>query len=119
QQSSGRQQLAHLPHKTPLPVQPEPELVAQPWDDEEEESLLRAGVTMQFALPQQMGTRTRWLIAAAGIAFLSVSVMITLVLNGIIGISTLRTYGVPNLLAAVIIPVIPAVGIHLLVNFMD
>src|SRR6266567_423331 len=38
-----------------LPRQPAPELVAQPWDEDEEESLLGAGVTMQFALPQRMG----------------------------------------------------------------
>jgi hypothetical protein len=50
----------------PLPVQPEPEMQAQPWDNEEEH-LLGAGVTMQFALPQRMGLRTRWLIAGFGI----------------------------------------------------
>src|SRR2546421_2567011 len=66
---------------TPLPVQPEPELVAQAWDDEEEESLLGAGVTMQFALPHGMGARTRWLIAGAAIAFLAASATITLIIN--------------------------------------
>ncbi|MFL5628970.1 MAG: PrsW family glutamic-type intramembrane protease [Ktedonobacteraceae bacterium] len=104
---------------TPLPVQPEPELVAQSWDDEDEESLLGAGVTMQFALPQRMGTRTRWLIAGAGIAFLVVSATITLVLNSLIGFSALVEYGAPSLLAALIIPVIPAIGINLLVNYID
>ncbi len=105
--------------KTPLPVQPEPELVAQSWDDEDEESLLGAGVTMQFALPQRMGLRTRWLIAGAGIAFLVVSATITPVLNSLIGFSALAEYGAPSLLAALFIPVIPAIGIFLLVNFID
>src|SRR5207248_2968073 len=45
-----------------LPVQPGPELAAQPWDDGEE-NVLGSGVTMQFAIPQRMGVRTRWLIA--------------------------------------------------------
>jgi RsiW-degrading membrane proteinase PrsW (M82 family)/pSer/pThr/pTyr-binding forkhead associated (FHA) protein len=107
------------PTKTPLPIQPEPELTAQPWDDEDEESLLGAGVTMQFALPQRMGLRTRWLIAGAAIAFLVISATITLVLNSLIGFSALVEYGVPSLLAALIIPAIPAIGINLLVNFID
>lgn len=107
------------PAKTPLPIQPEPELAAQPWDDEEEESLLGAGVTMQFALPQRIGLRTRWLIAGAAIAFLVISATITLILNSLIGFSALAEYGVPSLLAALIIPAIPAVGINLLVNFID
>src|SRR6266851_7070840 len=107
------------PAKTPLPIQPEPELAAQPWDDEDEENLLGAGVTMQFALPQRIGLRTRWLIAGAAIAFLVISATITLVLNSLIGFSALAEYGVPSLLAALIIPAIPAVGINLLVNFID
>src|SRR5579883_1755571 len=53
-----------------LPVQPEPELTARPWDDEEDVNLLGAGVTMQFALPQRMGIRARWTIAGIGIAIL-------------------------------------------------
>ncbi|MFL5694940.1 MAG: PrsW family glutamic-type intramembrane protease [Ktedonobacteraceae bacterium] len=115
--SAGRQHSDTA--KAPLPIQPEPELAAQPWDDEDEESLLGAGVTMQFALPQRMGLRTRWLIAGAAIAFLVISATITLVLNSLIGFSALIEYGVPSLLAALIIPAIPAIGINLLVNFID
>ncbi len=117
--SPAGQPKANPAAKTPLPIQPEPELLAQPWDHEEEESLLGAGVTMQFALPQRMGLRTRWLIAGAGITFLVVSATITLVLNSLIGFSALAEYGASSLLAALIIPVIPAIGINLLVNFMD
>ena len=104
---------------TPLPIQPEPELVAQTWDYEDEESLLGAGVTLQFALPQRMGARMRWLIAGIGIAFLAASATITLIINFLIGFSALTNYGAPNLLAAIFIPVVPALGINLLVNFMD
>jgi RsiW-degrading membrane proteinase PrsW (M82 family) len=108
-----------MPSLTSLPVQPEPEFAALPWDEDEEESILGAGITMQFAIPQRMGVRTRWLFAGIGISFLIVSATITFILNGLIGFSALATYGAPSVLAAIIIPVVPALGITLLVNFMD
>lgn len=101
-----------------LPVQPEPELAAQPWDDEDDVNLLGAGVTMQFALPQRMGLRTRWTIAGIGIAILGLSALVTILLNSVIGFSAL-TQGGPFMALILIIPVVPAIGINLLVNFMD
>jgi len=101
-----------------LPVQPEPELVAQPWD-EEEESVLGAGVTMQFALPQRLGLGTRWLIAGVGAAILFISATVTIILNSLIGISALAENGISSIVAALTIPLLPAIGINLLVNFMD
>jgi RsiW-degrading membrane proteinase PrsW (M82 family) len=110
----------HADHQevTPLPLQPSPELEAQPWNVEEE-NVLGAGVTMQFALPQRMGLRTRWLIAGIGVAILVISAIITLIINGLIGLSALAQFGVTNFLAAIVIPAIPALCIILLVNFMD
>ncbi len=102
-----------------LPEQPEPEQEAQPWDDDEEVSVLGAGVTMQFALPQRMGIRTRWLIAGIGIAILLISTMITIIVNSVVGISALAQNGVSSIIAALTIPLVPAIGIFLLVNFMD
>ncbi len=102
----------------PLPVQPEPEMRAQPWDDDEEH-LLGAGVTMQFALPQRMGLRTRWLIAGFGITVLVASTIITIVLNSLIGISSITQNGLSSIMAALIIPLLPALVINLLVNFID
>ena len=102
-------------HVTP-PLDAEP--AAQDWDDDEE-NVLGAGITMQFALPQRMGGRTRWLIAGGGVAILVVSAVVTIVLNGLVGLSALAQYGPLDLLAAIIIPAIPALGINLLVNFMD
>ena len=104
---------------TSLPKQPAPELAAEVWEEGEEESLLGAGVTMQFALPQRMGIRTRWLIAGIGLLFLAISAAITLVLNGLITLSALAEYGVSSVLAAIVIPAVPAIGIFLLVNFID
>ena len=102
---------------SPLPIQPEPEEIAQPWNDEE--NVLDAGITMQFALPQRMGTRTRWVIAGIGFAILMVSAIITIVLNSVIGLSSLALNGPSSIFAALTIPVIPALGINLLVNFID
>jgi len=101
-----------------LPVQSDPELMAQPWD-EEEESLLGTGVTMQFTLPQHMGVRTRWLIAGVGLAILVISAAITIVLSGLLGLNALAQNGISTVLAALTIPLLPAIGINLLVNFMD
>jgi len=101
-----------------LPVQPEPELVAQPWD-EEEENVLGAGVTMQFALPQRLGLGARWLIAGVGVTILFISATVTIILNSLIGISALAENGISSIVAALTIPLLPAIGINLLVNFMD
>jgi RsiW-degrading membrane proteinase PrsW (M82 family) len=74
---------------------------------------------MQFALPQRMGTRTRWLIAGVAITILTISATITIVLNSLIGLSAFQRGGLPTIVAALIIPLLPAIGINLLVNFMD
>lgn len=103
----------------PIPEQPDPEEEPQAWDADEEESVLGAGVTMKFAIPQRMGIRTRWLIAGVGIAILTVSAMITIILNSVVGLSALSQNGVSSVIAALTIPLIPAIGIGLLVNFMD
>ena len=119
QQKQHNQSYLALPSFTPLPVQPEPELAAVPWDEDDEESLLGAGVTMQFALPQRLGVGAKWLIAGVGVAILFISAAATLVLNSLIGFAALARYGLPNILAAIVVPAVPAIGISLLVNFMD
>src|SRR5258708_2846502 len=81
-----------------LPVQPEPELVAQPWD-EEEESVLGAGVTMQFALPQRLGPGTRWLIAGVGVTILFISATVTIILHSLIALSALAQNRLSSLIA--------------------
>ena len=98
--------------------QSEAEQLSPAWD-EEEASLLGAGVTMQFALPQRMGIRTRWLIAGVGISILVISAIITIVLNSVIGISALTQNGPSSIVAALTIPLIPALVINMLVSFID
>lgn len=105
-------------YETPLPPLPDG-YDEQFWSDEEPESVFSGGITMQFALPQRMGTRTRWFIAGIGMAILAVSAIITIILNSLIGFEALEQNGISNVLIDVTIPIIPAVGIFLLVNFMD
>ncbi len=105
--------------RPPARVQPDPEYEAQQWGDDEGEGMLGASVTMQFALPQRMGIRTRWMIAGIGIAILAISAIITIILNSIVGIAALTQNGAASVVAALTIPIIPVVGIFLLVNFMD
>jgi RsiW-degrading membrane proteinase PrsW (M82 family) len=102
-----------------VPEHPDAAQEAQLWEDEENESMRGMGITMQFALPQRMGIRTRWLIAGIGLAILLASAMITIILNSVIGFSALAQNGAASIIAALIIPLIPAIGINLLVNFMD
>jgi RsiW-degrading membrane proteinase PrsW (M82 family) len=109
--------IAQSSGKFPLPPQPDPEHEAQQWEDDE--SLLGASVTMHFALPQRMGIRSRWLIAGIGLAILVISASITIILNSILGIAALTQNGTASIIAALTIPIIPVVGIFLLVNFMD
>jgi RsiW-degrading membrane proteinase PrsW (M82 family) len=116
--STMRGNLVSPPAQIPLPVQPDSEHESQQWGDDEED-MLGASVTMHFALPQRMGNRTRWLIAGIGIAILAISAMITIILNSIVGIAALTQNGATSIIAALTIPVIPVVGIFLLVNFID
>ncbi len=107
------------PALSPLPDQPEPDQIARPWSQEDEEDALGAGITMQFALPQRIGVRTRWLIAGVGFTILMVSAIITIILSSIVGLTSLAQNGPSSILAALTIPLIPALGINLLVNFID
>ncbi len=107
------------PNLSTVPAQSDAQSEPQAWEDEEAESILGAGITMQFALPQRMGVRTRWLIAGIGLAILLTSAMITIILNSVIGLSALAQNGAASIIAALIIPLVPAIGIFLLVNFMD
>ncbi|WP_052888005.1 PrsW family glutamic-type intramembrane protease [Thermogemmatispora carboxidivorans] len=92
-----------------------------PWAEEEseEEDLLGAGITMQFALSPRLGRRMRWLMAGVGLSILAICALMTLILNSFIGINALTQNGASSLLAALTIPLIPALATLLLVNFID
>ncbi|MBX5458038.1 MAG: PrsW family intramembrane metalloprotease [Thermogemmatispora sp.] len=99
----------------------EGEAACGPWSEGEgeEEDLLGAGVTMQFALSPRLGRRTRWIMAGAALSILAICALITLILNSFIGINALTQNGASSLLAALTIPLVPALGTLLLVNFID
>jgi RsiW-degrading membrane proteinase PrsW (M82 family)/pSer/pThr/pTyr-binding forkhead associated (FHA) protein len=120
-QAQSRQEIslaASARYDTPLPPLPEGN-DEQFWSEEEPESVFGGGITMQFALPQRMGMRTRWFIAGIGITILAISAIITIILNSLIGFSALEQSGISSVIIALTIPIIPAVGIFMLVNFMD
>ncbi|MBO0778096.1 MAG: PrsW family intramembrane metalloprotease, partial [Ktedonobacteraceae bacterium] len=93
----------------------EVEETARDWKSQHD-SLI--GVTMQFALPRRLGSRTRGFIVGACLAILLFSALVTVALTNLVGISFSKS-GVPNMLVALIIPLIPALGISLLVSFID
>ncbi len=74
---------------------------------------------MHFALSSHAKLRTYRIIGGIGIAILLLSVLVVLILNNVLGISTLVQDNPLSVLAIVTIPIIPALGISLLVNFMD
>lgn len=83
------------------------------------ENLLGAGVTMQFALSRRFGVRMRWFIVGGSVMIVSVSAIIAIILHSIVRISVLAQDGPLSVLAAITIPIIPALGIGILVNFID
>jgi RsiW-degrading membrane proteinase PrsW (M82 family)/pSer/pThr/pTyr-binding forkhead associated (FHA) protein len=89
------------------------------WAEGEEENLLGVGVTMQFALSQGVGKRMRWVIGGIGLAILTISVIVTLIVSGLIGIATLTEKGTSSIVVALTVPLIPALAIVLLANFID
>ena len=102
----------------PLPARSVPEQSAR-WWGEAQESLLGAGVTMQFALPQRIRLRTRWLIAGFAITILLAVILIMVALNSLVGISSITQNGISSIMAALVIPLLPVLVINLLVNFID
>jgi RsiW-degrading membrane proteinase PrsW (M82 family) len=102
-----------------LPIQPEPERIALPWDATQTENLLGPGITLQFALPQRISRRTRWLIVSVCITIFLVSAIITFILNSMTGAAALAQNGVSSIVIALTVPLIPAIGIGLLVNIID
>ncbi len=91
---------------------------AQQWKAEEER-LFKAGATLQSVLAQRFKLRTCWLIGSVGVLVLLMIALAVLILNNVLGISTLVQNSPFSILAIITIPIIPALGINVLVNFMD
>ncbi|MBA2680153.1 MAG: PrsW family intramembrane metalloprotease [Ktedonobacteraceae bacterium] len=85
----------------------------------EEERLFKFGTTLQSVLFRRSQVRTRRVVVGIGVLILLVSALVILILNNVLGISTLVQGSPLSILAILTIPIIPALGINLLVNFMD
>jgi len=81
--------------------------------------VLGPGITLQFAFPEHIGRPMRWTISALAVLFFAVCAILTVELNTLIGVQVIDNGGLFNVLAALTIPLLPAFGIALLVNFMD
>ncbi len=82
-------------------------------------NLFDPGVTMQFALAGQLPRRTRWLVLALGALLFLASALVTLGTATLVGKNALATQGIESVLAAITIPLVPALGAALLVGFID
>ena len=89
-----------------------------PYIAEDDEGVM-GGVTMQFMVPQQLQARVRWSIVAFMLLVALVGACVVVVLHSIGDLSALVQNGPLAVLATLTIPLIPAVGISLLVNFID
>jgi RsiW-degrading membrane proteinase PrsW (M82 family) len=92
----------------------DPDLSAQ----REAEDLIGSSVTMQFAFPRlEHGTRRFLLIS--GLSLIVVVAVVFLVLSSVNNVLGLAQDGTFNIVTAIIVPLIPALGINILVNFID
>jgi RsiW-degrading membrane proteinase PrsW (M82 family) len=82
-------------------------------------NLLNPGVTLQFALSGKLGPRARWLLAGLALFVFVVSSVLTLGLASLMGADAAASGGLGHVLAALTIPLIPALGVALLVALLD
>jgi RsiW-degrading membrane proteinase PrsW (M82 family)/pSer/pThr/pTyr-binding forkhead associated (FHA) protein len=82
------------------------------------------GVTIQFAVRQRFSRGRVWALGTAGAVLLAFFIFIgcaylTFLKNLQVGQNVISHGGINNVLAAITIPVVPAIGIVLLVNIID
>ncbi|HEX9414682.1 MAG TPA: PrsW family glutamic-type intramembrane protease [Ktedonobacterales bacterium] len=82
-------------------------------------SLFDLGVTIQFAFSGRLARRARWFALTLGALIFLASALVTLGTAALVGETTLSTRGVGAVLAAITIPLIPALGAACLVAFID
>ncbi|HKS69104.1 MAG TPA: PrsW family intramembrane metalloprotease [Ktedonobacterales bacterium] len=81
--------------------------------------MLGLGVTMEFALRRRPNARAFGLLAALALALAVASAVVTLGAAALIGADALSAYGAGHVLAALAIPLAPALGVVLLVALLD
>ncbi|GCE06300.1 hypothetical protein KDAU_36290 [Dictyobacter aurantiacus] len=93
------------------------ELDARAWA--EEGKLLGSSITLQFALPRVLKKTLRWTIGGLLLLALLLSALAAIILNNLLGIVSLVQESPVNILSVLTIPIVAALGINLLVNFID
>src|SRR5579862_1104024 len=77
------------------------------------------GVTLRFALVERFSPRARWALALLGIATFVVCALLTLDVVSLVGQNALAAGGWRQALSALTLPVIPVLGVALLVGLLD
>lgn len=77
------------------------------------------GMMLSMSSGFALNVRMRWIIIIVGLVVLTVGAVATLVLNSLGGFALLVQGGPSGLLVGLTIPLIPAISINLLVNFID
>jgi RsiW-degrading membrane proteinase PrsW (M82 family) len=81
--------------------------------------ILSPGVTLQFALTGRLGPRRAWALAGGGLLLFSLCALLTAGTLALVGQSALATGGLGQVLAAVTIPLISALGVGVVVALLD
>lgn len=81
--------------------------------------LFAPGVTLQFALTGRFSRSTRWALGIGAVLLFMVSAVITLGTTALVGHAALVGQGVGRVLASITIPLIPVIGVAVLVALLD
>jgi RsiW-degrading membrane proteinase PrsW (M82 family) len=81
--------------------------------------LLSPGITLQFAFRGRFKARTWWLLGLGAALILLVCTVVTLGTTVLVGRGALATEGAGSVLAALTIPLVPALGVALVVTALD
>lgn len=81
--------------------------------------LLDPGVTIQFALANRLPPRARWAVVAMALLLFIAGALVTLGTATLVGKNALAAHGLGTVLAALTIPLVPALGAALLVALLD
>lgn len=82
-------------------------------------NLLSPGITLQFAFQERFNTRMRWILGIGAALLLLVCTVVTLGTTALVGRGALATEGAGSVLAALTIPLVPALGVALVVTALD
>lgn len=81
--------------------------------------ILAPGVTLQFALAGLRNGRRWWIAVLVACVAVAASAILTIGTAALVGHDALASGGVAQVLAALTIPLVPALGVSLLVSFID